>query len=228
MYKYLLWDIDGTILDFFAAEAYAIRVLFDKYKLGTCSDEMIETYLRINVKYWQALERNEMTKPEILVGRFREFFEVMGIDTELAAAFNSDYQLSLGDHIVFVKHAMDMLNDEKGKYMLIAVTNGTKIAQTKKLRQSGLDKVFDAIFISEDVGSEKPNAEYFEHVFRETGITDRNQVLIIGDSLTSDMRGGEIAGIDTCWYNPNHNTNEYGIRTTYEIDDIAKLKEILG
>ena len=79
MYKYLLWDIDGTVLDFLASEQYAIRVLFQKYGLGTCSDEMLRTYSKINVKYWEALERNELTKQEILVGRFREFFAKMCI-----------------------------------------------------------------------------------------------------------------------------------------------------
>ncbi len=228
MYKYLLWDIDGTILDFLASEAYAIRALFQKYKLGACSDEMLQRYSQINVKYWEALERNEMTKPEILVGRFREFFEQIDIDPELAEAFNRDYQLTLGDHLVFVDHADEILQSEKGKYVLIAVTNGTKIAQTKKLRQTGLDQIFDAVFISEDVGVEKPNAAYFEYVFQKMGISDKKQVLLIGDSLTSDMKGGQIAGIDTCWYNPKHSVNSRNIPVTYEIDHLSKIANIIG
>lgn len=227
MYKYLLWDIDGTVLDFLASEQYAIRVLFQKYGLGTCSDEMLRTYSKINVKYWEALERNELTKQEILVGRFREFFAMFGINPALAEPFNSEYQAALGDHLVFVDHAEEMLRAEKGNYTLIAVTNGTKAAQAKKLRRSELDQIFDAVFISEDVGYEKPNAAYFEHVFRKAGIVDKTQALLIGDSLTSDMRGGEIAGIDTCWYNPKHRINTLNIPVTYEIDDLGKLAELL-
>ena len=228
MYQYLLWDIDGTVLDFLASEAHAIRALFQKYGLGACSDDMLRQYSAINVQYWEALERNEMTKPEILVGRFRTFFERIGADPALAAPFNSDYQLALGDHLVFVNHAEEMLRAQKGRYTLIAVTNGTKVAQTKKLRRSGLDRIFDAVFISEDVGFEKPNPAFFDHVFSKTGIADKSRVLLIGDSLTSDMRGGELAGVDTCWYNPAHSANTRNIPVTYEIDDLRELERILG
>lgn len=227
MYKFLLWDIDGTVLDFSAAEACAIRALFEKYHLGICTDEMLRTYSQINRKYWQALERNEMTKPEILVGRFREFFQLMGLDTTVAAAFNDDYQLTLGDYPIFMEHALDVLKQEKDKYLLVAVTNGTKIAQTKKLRMTGLDEIFDVVFISEDVGIEKPNVAFFDHVFRKIGLSDKSEALIIGDSLTSDMQGGIFAGIDTCWFNPKHSQNTSGIPVTYEIDDLRKLEEIL-
>ena len=228
MYKYLFWDVDGTVLDFLASESCAIKALFQKYELGECTDEMIEVYSKINNKYWGFLEKNKMTKKEILVGRFLEFFDLFGIDRGLAEDFNNDYQEELGEYIVFVKDAEDVLLDEKGKYMLVAVTNGTKVAQKKKLSRSGLDKVFDAVFISEDVGFEKPNIEYFDYIFEKLNIKDKKEVLIIGDSLTSDMRGGFLAGIDTCWYNPMHKPNNLDISVTCEIDELIKLKEILN
>ena len=134
MYKYLLWDIDGTVLDFLASEAYAIRTLFRKYELGECSDAMLSMYSEINSKYWQRLERNELTKAEILVGRFRDFFEIIGTDISIAEKFNEDDQITLGDHIEFVDKAKDTLLSQKGKYTLVAVTNGTKRAQEKKLQ----------------------------------------------------------------------------------------------
>lgn len=227
MYKYLLWDIDGTILDFAAAEACAIRALFEKYQLGTCSDEMLRQYSGINVRYWQALERNEMSKPEILVGRFHDFFALFGLDTTLAKQFNDDYQLALGDYPIFMPHALETLLSEKEHYVLLAVTNGTKVAQNKKLRLTGLDRIFNGIFISEDVGVEKPNIEFFQHVFEKTGITDKTQALIIGDSLTSDIQGGRIAGIDTCWFNPKHTKNSLDFSPTYEISDLRDLKTVL-
>ena len=227
MYKYLLWDIDGTVLDFLAAEAKAIRFLFNKYSLGECSDEMLRQYSRINVKYWQKLERNELTKPEILIGRFREFFEAIGADPSIAESFNKDYQSALGDYIEFISGAKDVLLSQKDKYVLAAVTNGTKVAQEKKLRLSGLDKVFDAIFISENIGFEKPNKEFFDYVFEHFGITDKKEVLIIGDSLTSDIKGGIVAGRDTCWFNPTHKSNTLDFEVTYEIDDLGKIEEIV-
>ncbi len=227
MYKYLLWDVDGTILDFLASEAYAIRFLFEKYNIGQCSDEMLKVYSEINAKYWRKLEREELTKQEILVMRFRDFFEMIGADVSLAESFNKDYQVALGDHIEFVDKAEEILLSQKGRYTLVAVTNGTKIAQDKKLRLSGLDKVFDAIFISEDVGVEKPKKEYFDYVFEKLGIKNKKEVLIIGDSLTSDMQGGLNAGIDTCWFNPTHKENTLDVPVTYEIASLAKLSEIV-
>ncbi len=227
MYKYLFWDVDGTVLDFLASEAYAIRTLFEKYGLGKCSDEMLRTYSEINVKYWEKLEQNLMTKSEILVGRFREFFDLAGIDKDIAERFNEEYQLVLGDHIEYVKYAKETLLSQKGEFILVAVTNGTKIAQTKKLRLSGLDEIFDEVFISEDVGAEKPNIGYFDYIFQKLGIKDRSEVILIGDSLTSDMQGGLFAGIDTCWYNPKHIRNTKEIPITYEIDDLRKLEKII-
>ena len=227
MYKYLLWDIDGTVLDFLASEAYAIRFLFEKYNIGQCSDEMLKLYSGINSKYWRKLERGELTKQEILVMRFRDFFELIGADVSIAEAFNKDYQITLGDHIEYIEGAKEMLLSQKGKYTLVAVTNGTKVAQDKKLRLSGLDKVFDAIFISEDVGAEKPSKEYFDYVFEKVGIRDKKEALIIGDSITSDILGGFNAEIDTCWFNPSHKPNTLDIPVTYEIDNLGKLSEIV-
>ena len=117
---------------------------------------------------------------------------------------------------------------QKGQYTIVAVTNGTKIAQEKKLRLSGLDKIFDRIFISEDVGWEKPNKEFFDYVFEKLNITDKSEAIIIGDSLTGDIKGGYMAGIDTCWYNPNHKPNTLNIPITYEIDKIGKITDIVN
>ena len=227
MYKYLLWDIDGTVLDFLASEAYAIRFLFKKYNIGECTDEMLEQYSKINVHYWQMLEKGKLSKQEILIGRFEEFFSLIGADTTIAKDFNRDYQLTLGDYVEFVGNAKEILLSQKEKYTIAAVTNGTKVAQEKKLRLSGLDKIFDEIFISEDVGAEKPNKEFFDCVFEKLAITDKSEVLLIGDSLTSDMKGGYLSGIDTCWFNPKHNQNTLSIPVTYEIDDIDKITDIV-
>lgn len=227
MYKYILWDIDGTVLDFHKAEKLAINALFEKYKIGTCTEEMLSLYKEINIKYWQRLERKELTKNEILVGRFRDFFEKIGVDSKIASSFNDDYQLALGDYIVYVDNAKEILLSQKGKYVLAAVTNGAKIAQEKKLRLSGLDRIFDEIFISEYISIEKPNQGFFDFVFDKLQITDKKEAIIIGDSLTSDMKGGFLYGIDTCWFNPTHQKNNLPINITYEIDSLSQLKDII-
>lgn len=227
MYKYMLWDIDGTVLNFEKSQNAAIRALFLKYKIGECTDEMLRVYTDINHKYWEVLERGEKTKSEILVERFIDFFSLYNINVNLAEIFNDDYQVALGDYASFENDAEEMLNYFKGNCKLIAVTNGTKIAQTKKLKTTGLDKIFDSVYISEDVGYEKPNVRYFEHVFSEENIKNKNEVIIIGDSLTSDILGGNNIGIDTCWYNPLNKQKDKNVIVKYEISSLDKLKEIV-
>jgi len=227
MYKYLLWDIDGTILDFVAAEKCAIRALFKKYCIGECTDEMLDQYSKINKRYWEALERGEMSKPEILVGRFVEFFKSIDVNTEIASDFNDDYQITLGDYVIFEAGAKEYLESLKGKYRLIAVTNGTKVAQEKKLKTSGLDIIFDSVYISEDIGIEKPNKGYFDRVFNQEGLSNLSEAIIIGDSLTSDILGGNNAGIDTCWYNPQKKVNSSEVVVTYEIEKVTDFENVL-
>lgn len=226
-YKFLLWDIDGTILDFLASEKAALKALFLRYGLGECTDEMIGRYSAINVRYWQMLEKGEMSKPDILVGRFREFFEREGIDASKAEAFNADYQQALGDTIVFRDECLPLLLEQRETHILAAITNGTRAAQKKKLARSGLDMVFDHIYISETVGFEKPNKGFFDHVIVDLGISDPRQALVIGDSLTSDITGAVNAGMASCWYNPDKKTNDMGVMPDYEITDLRELREIV-
>ena len=226
-YKYLLWDIDGTILNFEKAEKRAIRTLFEKFNLGECTDEMLSHYIEINKKYWKLLECGEMEKERILVERFEEFFEKEGIRTDVAAEFNKAYQLALGDTIAFNDDALEIIKAQKKNYQIIIVTNGTAIAQKKKLERSGLDKIADNIFISEEVGYEKPSIHFFERVIAKAGIDDISQAVIIGDSLTSDIQGGANAGIDTCWYNPKEEVNDTNLKPTYIIKNLHELCEIV-
>lgn len=225
--KVLLWDIDGTILDFLAAEKAAMKKCFEVCGLGECTDEMIARYSKINRKYWEKLERGEMTKPEILVGRYEEFFASEGIVTDCAPAFNKEYQIRLGDTICFNDNAYELLNELKGRVKQYAVTNGTKVAQDRKLKISGLIDIFDDVFISEELGVEKPGVGFFEKVWEKIGKYNSEEVMIIGDSLTSDMKGGNNAGILCCWYNAKGAVNDKGIRIDFEIDDLQKVKEIL-
>lgn len=227
MIKVILWDIDATLLDFLAAEKAAIRFCFEKYGLGQCSDEMLKRYSTINKRYWEMLERGEMTKAEILVKRFEEFFESEGIETNCAEAFNGTYQVALGDTVCFRDNGYELVKKLKDSYRQYVVTNGTYIAQERKLRKSGIGELVEEAFISDLIGYEKPAIEFFDHVFEKIGPCEKNEVLIIGDSLTSDMRGGNNAGIVCCWYNPNHLENDKGVEIHYEIDELWQLEEIL-
>ncbi|MBQ7114511.1 MAG: YjjG family noncanonical pyrimidine nucleotidase [Clostridia bacterium] len=227
MIKVILWDVDGTLLDFPKAEYEAIKTCFRIFDLGECTDEMVARYSEINKKYWEMLERKELTKPEVLVGRFREFFAKEKIQTDCAEDFNKEYQLRLGDTICFCDNSYELLKSLKGRVKQYAVTNGTRIAQDKKLNRSGLIDVFDGIFISEDIGIEKPDVGFFQSVFERIGQYEKDEVMIVGDSLTSDMQGGNNAGILCCWYNPKHVPLTKALRIDYEIDDLNRIEDIL-
>lgn len=227
MIKVILWDIDATLLDFLTAEKAAIRACFEKYGLGQCTDEMLSHYSAINRRYWEMLERGEMSKADILVNRFREFFAAEGIATDCETEFNRSYQEALGDTICFRDNGYELVKKLKDSYRQFIVTNGTYVAQEKKLRKSGLGELVEESFISDLIGFEKPAIEFFDHVFDKIGPYEKNEILIVGDSLSSDMEGGNRAGIRCCWYNPNHLENTKNVRIDHEIDHLWQLEEIL-
>lgn len=227
MIKVILWDVDGTLLDFKQAEYAAIKKCFEIFELGECTDEMIARYSAINRNYWEKLERGEITKQEVLVNRFAEFFEKENIKTDCASEFNMEYQKWLGETICFCDNSFELLQSLKGRVKQYAVTNGTKAAQDRKLQKSGLIDIFDGVFISEVVGIEKPGIGFFEHVWEKIGAYEKEEIMIVGDSLTSDMQGGNNAGIVCCWYNPKGMGNNTDLKIEYEIDDLQKIVGIL-
>ena len=228
MIKIILWDVDGTLLDFHAAEAAAVRSLFREFGFGECTDAMLARYSVINDSFWKRLERGEISRSEVLTGRYRKFFSEIGIDPEWASRFNEKYQLRLGDTIVYRDNSLEIIRKLRGKVQQHVVSNGTIVAQEKKLRLSGLGELMDGVFLSEQVGAEKPNKLFFDRVFQGIHAADvcpPEEILIVGDSLTSDIRGGINAGIRTCWYNPK----KLLLPEEYQIDyEIRDLNEIFG
>ena len=227
MIKTLLWDVDGTLLDFSKSEAYGIRKCFEKFGLGECTDEMLERYSKINHKYWRLLETGEITKQQVLIERFVEFFQSENINFDLVDEFNDEYQIRLGDKAFFCDNAFETISSLKGKYKQYAVTNGTYIAQERKLTQTGLINIFDGVFISDKIGFEKPNIKFFNTVQEKIGKFNKNEVMIIGDSLSSDMQGGNNAGILCCWYNPHNAEKKNNIKIDFEIKDLSEIPHIL-
>lgn len=223
MIQILLWDLDGTLLDFHAAESAAIKSLFGEFSLGSCSEDMIRRYSQINEIYWQRLERNELPKSQVLIGRFEQFFQEIGVPQALASEFNRQYQLRLGDTIVYRDDSINIVKKFRGKVSQYVVSNGTIIAQNKKLLLSGLGKLMDGVFLSEEIGIEKPNRAFFDAVFDVIRPSSLSEVMIIGDSLTSDIQGGNNAGILTCWYNPDQKPAPLGYSIDYIITDLHEV-----
>lgn len=227
MIKAILWDIDGTLLNFKEAEKYAIRKCFSLFQLGECSDDMLARYSKINDTYWKMLERNEITKREVLHNRFRDFFRTEGIPCTEIEGFNDAYQMHLGDHVFFNDNCYGLVKQLKDSVKQYAVTNGTFVAQERKLKNSGLDQIFDDVFISEQLGVEKPNREFFDHVREKIGSYEKDEIMIVGDSLTSDMQGGVNAGILCCWYNPDQSEKKLELDLAFEIQNLWQVEDIL-
>lgn len=225
MYKAILWDVDGTLLNFQKSESAAVKQCFRELGLGECTDEMVGVYSEINDGYWRMLERGEIEKPVLFLRRFEDFFGRYGVKGD-PEAFNKLYQRTLGDHIFFNDNSYELVKSLKGRVHQYAVTNGSFTAQDRKLRRSGLDQLFDGIFISDIVGAEKPSVEYFDRVFASIP-ESREEVVIVGDSLTSDIKGANNAGIACCWYDPEGLPAPGGLRIDHVISDLNEITEIV-
>jgi 2-haloacid dehalogenase len=227
MIRAILWDIDGTLLDFSVSEKAAIRKCFEIFGLGTCTDEMVSVYSKINSRYWRLLEDGKMSKQDILISRFREFFPMYGIDPSVSEAFNDEYQLRLSDTVVFTDGAEEVINCLHGSVIQCAASNGTRVAQEGKLRRSGIDRIFEHTFISENIGYEKPDPGFFNYVMSALAPVRPEEVLIVGDSLSSDMKGGFNAGIRTCWYDPQKMPNTTDMTFDHIIADLREVPPII-
>ena len=227
MFKVILWDVDNTLLDFNAAQAYSLKARFKEYGFGECSNEAVERYNSINIYYWEQLEKGIMSKDEILLERFKAFFDGEGIDGADINSFNDDYENGIADKIFYNENSIDVITALKGRYKQYAVTNGSFSVQSVRLEKSGFDKLFDGVFISDCVGWDKPSIEYFSYVLEHIEPCRKDEILIVGDSLTSDMKGGNGIGIKTCWYNPLKKENSNGAHIDYEIRSLNDIYGIL-
>lgn len=225
MIKAILWDVDGTLLDFLPSERHSLKKAFLHFNLGECPDELVAEYSKINLKHWKMLERGEVTKAQVLTGRFVEFLEYCGIDSVTPEDFCAQYESGLTEVVAPIDDCIDLLTELSADYKQYIVTNGAERVQNKKLSRSGLDKIVDGVYISDSVGYEKPNKKFFDAVLSDTDCT-KDEVIIVGDSLTSDMQGGINSGIKTCWYNPNDNPKPKNI--DYSINNLWQIKEILA
>lgn len=230
MIKTILWDIDGTLLDFVASEKYALRKTFRAFGFEL-SDEDIVVYSEINDSYWTKFDKGEVTKAEVYELRFRDFFIKLGTKEEElpdTAAINDMYQVALGEVFFFHDGAEKLVKDLKDDgYRQYIVTNGSTVAQQSKLKLSGLGELCDGVFISELMGLQKPDKAYFDKCFEAIPNFKREEAIIIGDSLTSDIKGGNNAGIMTCWFNPGGKTNTAGVTINYEIRSLVEVYDIL-
>lgn len=226
IYKFLLFDLDHTLLDFDTAEDVALTQLL-KEEGVTDIQAYKDYYVPMNKSLWKDLELKKIRKQELVNTRFSKLFSYFGIEKD-GVYLAVRYQFYLAQQGQVFSGAMELLDNliDRG-YELYAATNGITAIQTGRLAQSGLAPYFNQVFISEQLQTQKPDAEFYEKIGARIPNFNKNHALMIGDSLSADIQGGNNAGIDTIWYNPHHLKNKSLAQPTYEIDSYQALLELL-
>lgn len=225
MVKDILFDLDETLFDFKKAERIALLKTLDFLGLDS-QESFVLLYSRINQEMWKCLERGEITRQKLKIERFRRFLDEAGLQSDpvQAATF---YEKSLSEGHYYIDGAEEVVFSLKERYNLYIVSNGTYRVQTGRLSDASITPCFKDIFISEQLGANKPSRDFFDKCFDRIPDFSRQTAVIVGDSLTSDILGGINAGIRTIWFNPSHSQPEGEIVPDYQISSLYELASIL-
>lgn len=223
MIKNILFDLDDTILDFKKAERVALTKTLKTMGIPV-NENILTRYSEINISQWKRLELGEISRGEVKVNRYRLLFEEFGINASPNKA-TEIYEDNLCFGHFFIDYAEELLDKLYGKYNLYLVSNGAKRVQDGRLKSAGISHYFENIFISEVVGTEKPNKAFFDFCFSKIKDFNPSETIIVGDSLSSDIKGGVQSGIKTVWFNPHNQENATDIVPDYEI---KKLEQVFG
>ncbi|ATD56098.1 YjjG family noncanonical pyrimidine nucleotidase [Clostridium chauvoei] len=225
-YEVILFDADETLYDFKKSEREAFKNTMLNFKIKYDESYHLKTYQEINTALWMEFEQGLITQEKLKVERFKRLSDRLDLSFD-ENIFAKSYMEHLANASFLYDDSIDLIESLNKFYKLAIVTNGLTFVQDKRIRKSIISKYFDTIVISEEVLISKPNPKIFEHTLKNINHTDKSKVLIVGDSLTSDIQCGINFGIDTCWYNPNNIINETSIKPDYEISNFNELKSLL-
>ena len=225
MYEILFLDLDDTILDFHKAERIAIGKTIRDFGVEP-TEELLHRYHVINKWHWEQLELGKLTRAEVLENRFGVLFEELGLEVDKTACARAyEKNLSIGHY--FLPGAEEAVDALSKKYRLFLASNGTASVQKGRMTSANLYRFFEKVFVSQEIGYNKPSKAYFDACFAQIPGFDPQKAIIVGDSLTSDILGGINAGIATCWVNPNHLPGRPDIKPDYEIEALHQLPGLL-
>ena len=226
MIEFLFLDLDDTILDFHKAERIALSKTIRDFGVEP-TEEVLARYHVINKWHWEQMELGKMDRPQVLQGRFRMLFTELGVDVDPAdCAKVYEKNLSVGHYFLpGAENAVDRLSK---KYRLFLASNGTACVQHGRMTSANLYRFFEKVFVSQEIGHNKPSKEYFEVAFSRIPGFRKEACIMVGDSLTSDIRGGINAGLATCWFNPAHLPEKNGIHADYQVDRLSDIPALLA
>ena len=225
-YKVILFDAAETLFDFKKAEKEAFKNSMLELDIEYDENYHFATYKEINTAIWKELEEGLITQEKLKTERFKRLIDKLDMTFD-ENDFANIYMTHLGNGSFLFDGAMELIEDLSSKYILSIVTNGLTSVQERRLKKSTIAKHFKDIVISESIGISKPHPDIFEHAINNLGTFNKDEVLMIGDNLNSDIRGGINYNIDTCWYNPNKLENKTDLKPTYEICDYTELRRLL-
>lgn len=225
-YNWLIFDADGTLFDYDRAEATAFRNTFEQNRHPYAA-RYSDVYRTVNGQIWQEFERGEISADDLRVERFARLFNRLELDVD-PTGFSRDYLLNLGQQVDLIDGAAELVRALHGRYRMIVLTNGLKDVQRARLTGCGLQSYFEGIVISDEVGVAKPDPRIFDIAFDQMGNPPREQVLMVGDGLSSDIRGAANYGIDACWFNPAGAARPDGLPIRFEISRLADLPALLA
>lgn len=226
MIRNVLFDLDDTLFDFHKAEKIALTKTLVHFGIDP-TEETLALYSTINAAHWKRLELGEISREEVKVGRYRELFKTIGVECDpVKATAYYESMLAIGHY--FMPGAPELLGELYRKYRLYIVSNGTAKVQEGRIGSSGITKYMDGIFISQILGANKPDKQFFDICFAEIPDFSLSETVIIGDSLSSDIKGGINAGITTVWFNPKGIENDSDIKPDYTIKKLSEVPGLLS
>ncbi len=223
-YTWLVFDADGTLFDYDRAELEALSRTLEQYG-GHFDDDVLAVFRDINSSLWRQFEEGAISSERLRVQRFEELADVLELSIP-AREFSADYLSRLGAQFHLMPHAQRIVSELSDDFGLALATNGIADVQRSRFSGSALRPFFNEIVISDEVGVAKPAAGFFEHLFEQIGNPSLDEVLMVGDGLSSDIAGAVAFGIDSCWYNPAGQTNGSSAAPTYEISELPELLTI--
>jgi YjjG family noncanonical pyrimidine nucleotidase len=225
-YDIFLFDADGTLFDYDMAEANTLKTVFGYYGFDYSEDIRLK-YKEINTQAWKSYEKGEVTKEELQVRRFQRLFNSIGIVYD-GKTFNAQYLIELGKGSFLLDGALEICKKiSSHNKKIFIVTNGILATQKARIENSLIKEYISDFFVSEFVGSQKPQKQYFDYVFSHISQVEKEKILIIGDSLSADIAGGNNAGIDSCWVNKLEEENDTDIIPTYVINKLSELEKFI-